>query len=138
MTAPAPPFEIDACDPTLFVRGVAHDVYRWLRDHDPVHWDAKNNLWVITKYEDVGYVERQPEIFCSAQGVRPNGGGGGADALSIVSMDDPEHARQRRLVSKGFTPSRITQLMEHIRELARELVDNVAARGECDFVDDIA
>jgi cytochrome P450 family 142 subfamily A polypeptide 1 len=134
----SPPFELDACDPTLFVRGVAHDVFRWMRENDPVYRDEKNGLWVVSKYEDVSYVERHPELFCSAQGVRPKGGGGGADALSIVSMDDPEHARQRRLVSRGFTPSRINALMEHIRELARELIDNVAARGECDFVDDIA
>ncbi len=136
MTAPAAPFEIDALDPTLYVRGVAHDVFRWMRENDPVHRDEINNLWVISKYEDVSYVERQPDLFCSAQGVRPKGGG--ADSLSIVSMDDPEHARQRRLISRGFTPSRINELMSHIRDLARELVDNVAARGSCDFVDDIA
>jgi cholest-4-en-3-one 26-monooxygenase len=135
-TTPTPPFEIDPLDPTLYVREVAHDVYAWLRTHDPVHRDEKNSLWIITKYDDVAYVERNPKLFSSAQGVRPKGGG--ADALSIVSMDDPEHARQRRLVSRGFTPSRINELMTHIRELARELVDNVAARGECDFVDDIA
>lgn len=137
-SVPAPPFEIDVLDPTLYVRGVAHDVYRWLRENDPVHRDEKNGLWVISKYDDVGYVERQPELFCSGQGVRPAGGGGGADALSIVSMDDPEHARQRRLVSRGFTPNRITQLMDHIRDIARELIGNVAARGQCDFVTDIA
>jgi cytochrome P450 family 142 subfamily A polypeptide 1 len=136
MTAPAPEFEIDACDPSLFVRGVAHDVYRWMREHDPVHRDEKNGLWVISKYEDVSYVERRPDLFCSKLGVRPKGGG--ADNLSIVSMDDPEHAHQRRLVSRGFTPSRINSLMQHIRELARELIGNVAARGECDFVNDIA
>ena len=137
-SVPAPPFEIDVLDPTLYVRGVAHDVFRWLRENDPVHRDDKNGLWVISKYDDVGYVERQPELFCSGQGVRPAGGGGGADALSIVSMDDPEHARQRRLVSRGFTPTRITELMDHIREIARELIENVAARGQCDFVADIA
>jgi cytochrome P450 family 142 subfamily A polypeptide 1 len=137
-SVPSPPFEVDVLDPTLYVRGVAHDVYRWLRENDPVHRDEKNALWVITKYDDVGYVERQPELFCSGQGVRPAGGGGGADALSIVSMDDPEHARQRRLVSRGFTPTRITQLMDHIRDIARELIENVAARGQCDFVADIA
>ena len=124
MTAPAPEFEIDACDPTLFVRGVAHDVYRWMRENDPVHRDEKNGLWVVSKYEDVSYVERRPDLFCSKLGVRPKGGG--ADNLSIVSMDDPEHAHQRRLVSRGFTPSRINALMQHIRELARELIDNVA------------
>jgi cytochrome P450 family 142 subfamily A polypeptide 1 len=138
MTAAAAPFDVDALDPTLYVRGVAHDVFRWMRENDPVHRDQKNDLWVVTKYDDISYVERQPDVFSSAQGVRPNGGGGGADALSIVSMDDPEHARQRRLVSRGFTPSRITGLMDHIRDLARELIDDVAARGECDFVDDIA
>ncbi|MDQ1476928.1 MAG: cholest-4-en-3-one 26-monooxygenase [Actinomycetota bacterium] len=136
MTAPAAPFEADALDPTLYVRGVAHDVFRWMRENDPVHRDEANGIWVVSKYEDISYVERQPELFCSGQGVRPKGGG--ADALSIVSMDDPEHARQRRLISRGFTGSRITQLMDHIRELARGLVDNVAAKGECDFVDDIA
>ena len=101
-----------------------------------MHWDERNNLWVISKYEDVSYVERQPELFCSGQGIRPKGGGAGN--LSIVSLDDPEHARQRRLVSRGFTPSRINQMFDHIRELARGLVDAVAARGECDFVEDIA
>ncbi len=136
MTAAATPFEIDALDPTLYVRGVAHDVFRWMREHDPVHRDEVNGLWVVSKYEDVSYVERQPELFCSAQGVRPKGGG--ADALSIVSMDDPEHARQRRLISRGFTPGRINQLFDHIRELAHGLVDDVAGRGSCDFVDDIA
>jgi cytochrome P450 family 142 subfamily A polypeptide 1 len=64
--------------------------------------------------------------------------GGGADSLSIVSMDDPEHARQRKLISRGFTGARITGLTDHIRDLARGLVDSVAARGSCDFVDDIA
>lgn len=136
MTAPAAPFELDALDPTLYVRGVAHDTFRWMRENDPVHRDEINGIWVVSKYEDVSYVERQPELFCSGQGVRPKGGG--ADALSIVSMDDPEHARQRKLISRGFTGGRITQLVDHIRDLARELVDNVAARGECDFVDDIA
>ncbi|MCU1466454.1 MAG: Cytochrome, partial [Actinomycetia bacterium] len=115
---------------------VAHDVFRWMRENDPVHRDEANGIWVVSKYEDISYVERQPELFCSGQGVRPKGGG--ADALSIVSMDDPEHARQRRLISRGFTGSRITQLMDHIRELARGLVADVAAKGECDFVDDIA
>jgi cytochrome P450 family 142 subfamily A polypeptide 1 len=127
---------LDALDPTLYVRGVAHETFEWMRTNDPVYRDDANGLWVITKHADIIAVERQPELFCSALGIRPKGGHGAN--LSIVSMDDPEHARQRKLVSRGFTPSRITQMMDHIRELARDLVDAVAARGECDFVDDIA
>ena len=106
MTAPAAPYQPDALDPTLYVRGVAHDVFRWLRENDPVHRDELNGIWVVSKYDDISYVERQPDVFSSAQGVRPKGGG--ADSLSIVSMDDPEHARQRRLISRGFTGARAT------------------------------
>jgi cytochrome P450 family 142 subfamily A polypeptide 1 len=128
--------DLDVLDPTLYVRGVAHETFDWLRANDPVHRDEANNIWVVTKYDDVSYVERHPELFSSAQGVRPKGGGAGD--LSIVSMDDPEHARQRRLVARGFTPSRVTAMIDHIREVARELVDAVAGRGECDFVEDLA
>ena len=73
MTAPAAPYEPDALDPTLYVRGVAHDVFRWMRENDPVHRDEVNGIWVVSKYEDISYVERQPELFCSGQGVRPEG-----------------------------------------------------------------
>ena len=136
MTTAEKPAVIDVLDPTLFVRGVAHDVFDWIRENDPVHRDDKNGLWVISKYDDVAYVERRPELFCSALGIRPTGGH--SANLSIVSMDDPEHARQRKIVSRGFTPSRINALVDHVRDLARELVDAVAAKGECDFVEDIA
>ena len=76
-----------------FYAGDPWPTYRWLRDEHPVYRDEVNGIWVVSKYEDISYVERQPELFCSGQGVRPKGGG--ADALSIVSMDDPEHARHR-------------------------------------------
>ena len=53
MTAPIAPVPPNALDPTLYVRGVAHDVFDWLRAHDPVHRDERNNIWVISKYDDV-------------------------------------------------------------------------------------
>jgi cytochrome P450 family 142 subfamily A polypeptide 1 len=128
--------EIDPLDPHLFVRGAAHPYFTWLREHDPVHWDERNRLWVVTKYDDVVSVERAPDPYSSAQGIRPHGGG--ADSLSIIALDDPEHARQRRLISKAFTPARINELMGRIREVARQLVDEIAPLGECDFVERIA
>jgi cytochrome P450 family 142 subfamily A polypeptide 1 len=110
------------------------DAYRWLRDHDPVHWDAKNGLWVLSRHEDVSHASRSPELYCSRYGVRPNL----AAPMSIVSMDDPEHARQRRLISRGFTPQRVKRLEPHVRELAREIIQEVRDRGEIDFVEDFA
>jgi len=110
------------------------DTYRWLRDHDPVHWDAVNRLWVLSRYEDVSHVSRHPERYSSKYGVRPR-----MDTpLSILTMDDPEHTRQRRLINKGFTPRQVKALAPHIRELCNEIIDDIQARGEIDFVEDFA
>jgi len=53
-------------------------------------------------------------------------------------MDPPQHERYRRLVSRGFTPRQAQLMKDRIDALAREIVDDVAARGECDLVADVA
>ncbi|MGH2793381.1 MAG: cytochrome P450, partial [Actinomycetota bacterium] len=55
-----------------------------------------------------------------------------------INMDPPQHTRLRKLVSHGFHPKRIHKLEPHIRDIARRIVDNVASRGECDFVEEIS
>jgi cholest-4-en-3-one 26-monooxygenase len=124
--------EIDILDPRLY--DAPWDTYRWLRDESPVHWDAGNELWVVSRHEDVSHISRHPERYCAAEGVRPRV----AVPMSIISMDDPDHTRQRRLINKGFTPRTVRQLSDHMRQLTNEIIDEIAARGECDFVEDFA
>ncbi|MGH9085801.1 MAG: cytochrome P450 [Acidimicrobiales bacterium] len=131
-TAPPPPCPIDVLDPRFY--DDPWDAYRWLRDHSPVHWDAANELWVISRHEDVSHISRHPERYSAADGVRPRV----AAPMSNISMDDPEHTRQRRIVSRGFTPSRVRALTDHIRDLSNEIIDEVAQRGQLDFVEDFA
>ena len=131
-STPAPPCEIDVLDPAFY--DDPWEAYRWLRRHAPIHWDAKNELWVISRHEDVSHISRHPERYSAAQGVRPKV----TVPMSIISMDDPEHTRQRRIVSRGFTPAKVRALTDHIRDLSREIVDEIAHRGEIDFVEDLA
>jgi cholest-4-en-3-one 26-monooxygenase len=131
-TAPTPPSPIDVMDPRFYDE--PWEGYRWLRHNAPIWWDAKNELWVISRHEDVSHISRHQELFSAAHGVRPKV----ASPMSIISMDDPEHTRQRRLVSKGFTPRVVRKLTDHMRELANEIIDEIAERGECDFVEDVA
>jgi cytochrome P450 len=56
----------------------------------------------------------------------------------MLNMDPPQHAKYRRLVSKGFTPKRVEMMTAHVGELAKAIVDRVAEQGECDFVDAVA
>lgn len=127
------PDAVDVLDPGLYA-GDPYPTYRWLLRNDPVHWDRHSDLWVVTRYADVSWVERNPEIFCSRKGVRPDQPGG----ISIITMDAPAHTTHRRLVNKGFTPRMVRNLADHIDEITSGVLDGVAAAGECDFVADVA
>jgi cholest-4-en-3-one 26-monooxygenase len=127
-----PPFDIDILDPRFY--DDPWEPYRWLRANAPLWWDARNEMWVVSRHEDVSHISRHQELYSAARGVRPKV----ASPMSIISMDDPEHTRQRRLVNKGFTPRMVRQLADHIRELSNEIIDEIAERGECDFVEDVA
>lgn len=120
---------IDILDP-YFYAGDPFPTFKWLRDNAPVWWDEKNSIWVVTKYDDVVFVSRNPNIFCSQQGVMPD-----ADTpISIITMDDPRHAQLRALISRGFTPRMVKSLEGRIRDIVQECVDAVADQGQCDLV----
>ena len=107
---------------------------RWLRENDPVHWSEKDQLWVISTFEDVSYVSKHQELFTSAQGVRP-----AMDTkLGLIDEAEPRHGRLRKLINRGFTPRMVKKLEVAFREITKEAIDAVSDKGECDFVTDIA
>jgi cytochrome P450 family 142 subfamily A polypeptide 1 len=111
-----------------------HDELAWLRANDPVHWDEAAGVWGISRYDDVKAVSTQPDVFSNAGGIRPDTG----PIAMMIDMDDPEHLRRRQLVNKGFTPRRVRDQEDRIREVVDRLIDQVGPQGGCDFVQDIA
>ncbi|MFA5885494.1 MAG: cytochrome P450 [Acidimicrobiia bacterium] len=108
--------------------------WAWMREHAPAYFDAKNEIWALTRYDDVLAVEKDPVAFSSYRAPRPHG-----DHLPmIISMDGQEHTRRRQLVSRGFTPRRVRDHEATVRRICKEIIDRVAPKGECDFVWDIA
>jgi cytochrome P450 family 142 subfamily A polypeptide 1 len=114
-----------------------HPGFRWMREQAPVYWDASadGGLWGISRYDDIMEVSRSPELFCSGKSSRPE-----RDSWipSMINLDDPLHKRRRNLVNKGFTPRRVADHEPMLRRLAKQLVDGISERGECDFVRDVA
>jgi cytochrome P450 family 142 subfamily A polypeptide 1 len=111
-----------------------HADWAWMREHAPAYWDAKNEVWAVTRYDDVLAAEKDPLTFSSERAPRPHG----QHLPMIISMDGLEHTRRRKLVSRGFTPRRVRDHEATIRRICTEIIDRVAPRGECDFVWDIA
>ncbi|MEA3054754.1 MAG: methyl-branched lipid omega-hydroxylase [Actinomycetota bacterium] len=96
--------------------------------------------WALTRYADVWHVSRHPDLFQSGKGVNiPDLPVEIGEFFgSMIAMDAPRHSQLRGLVQRGFTPRHIKQIDEHIDVTAARIVDGVAAKGECDFVTEIA
>jgi cytochrome P450 family 142 subfamily A polypeptide 1 len=110
------------------------DELAWIRHHEPVYWDEAGQVWGVSLYEDVIAVSKDAPTFSNAGGIRPD-----ADPMShMIDFDDPAHKRRRGLVNKGFTLRRVAAREERIREIARGLIEHNRAKGEFDFVMELA
>ncbi|MCS5637756.1 MAG: cytochrome P450 [Myxococcota bacterium] len=110
------------------------DRLRWLQDNEPVYWAEKDELWVVTRFEDITYVSKNQPIFTSAQGVRP-----ALDSrLGLIDEPEPRHGHLRAMINRGFTPRMVKNLETKFLEITTEALDAVAEKGECDFVEEIA
>jgi cytochrome P450 len=119
-----------------------------LRRERPVSWhppfegalmphDDDPGYWAVVRHADVVTVSRNPEVFCSGQGVMME------DvpqmvldaAQSFLAMDAPRHSTLRRLISAAFTPRHVARIEDQIRHQARAIVDDLlAGPPTCDFV----
>ena len=71
MAAAAIPFDANIIHPDDYVEDYPHEVWTYLREHDPVHWWDRTRgvpFWAITKHADIVEISKQPEVFRS--GVR--------------------------------------------------------------------
>jgi cytochrome P450 len=96
--------------------------------------------WVLTRQADILHVSKHPEIFSSAAGITLLDQPPEFNEFfsSMIAMDDPRHARLRRIISAGFTPRMLKRLEGSVQAIAASIVDEVADRGEVDFVVDVA
>jgi cholest-4-en-3-one 26-monooxygenase len=125
--------EIDLMD-GAFYSGDPFPAFEWMRGHAPVFHDERNDLWALSRYDDVRSAGTDPQVFSSGNGIRPKF----PPLPMMIDMDDPEHSRRRRLVSAGFTPRRVREMEGHIRAICDQVIDEVCEIGEADFVRDIA
>lgn len=125
---------------TMFTTDFADDPiphYRTLQDTCPVTRGPSlfgGQGVVISRYEDVLWALRHPEIFSSAEAVDV----GNEVPLIPLSVDPPEHAKYRRLLDPQFSPRKMAALEPEMRALVNDVIDRFAARGECDFHEEFA
>jgi cytochrome P450 len=139
---------VDLTDLDTFARGFPHDVFRLHRQLAPVWWHEPTRhtpdgegFWSVATYDEVLRVLHDPVTYSSETGGdRPYGGTIIQDlpvaGVVLNMMDDPRHARIRRLVTKGLTPAAVRNLEGELRRRMRLLLQSVG--DEFDFLVDLA
>jgi cholest-4-en-3-one 26-monooxygenase len=133
-------------DPATFAHGFPHETFRRLRADDPVshhdHPTWKRGYWVIARHADVVRVSRDSATFSNA----PNPfldaempeEGDAAMAELLISQDPPQHTKLRKLINKGFTPRRVAELEDRVRDRVDRIVGALDGQDGCDLVNDVA
>ncbi|CAM3455906.1 cytochrome P450 [Nocardioides dubius] len=117
-----------------------YPVYAQLRATDPLHHNAKDDLWAITRHADVVRALRDDTRFSNAMGVSLDASAWRPDAykvMSFLAMDPPRQTRLRKLVSRGFTPRRVQELAPRIQTLTEQYFDR-CLQGDLDWITDFA
>ncbi len=92
-------------------------------------FDPGQGHWALTRFDDVHFASRHPEIFSSSGGITI---GDQSPELteyfgSMIAMDDPRHQRLRGIVSRAFTPKVVARIEASVRDRARRLVADMVA-----------
>src|SRR5256886_7409182 len=103
--------------------------------------DQGPGYYALVRYADVVEASKHHEVFCSGKGATniPDLPAEFNEYFgSMINMDDPRHARLRRIVSRAFTPRMIQKFEGDVQRVAAAIVDDLLATGPCDFVEHVA
>lgn len=136
----------DLYDPATFANGHPAALYARLRAEAPVYRNPEPDgpgFWAVTRYQDVYDVDHdfqrfssEPTIMIADPGINESGMLG--DAKMMLMMDPPHHTAFRKLIRAEFTRPAAAGKAHRLQDLARQIVDEVIEKGECDFVSEVA
>ncbi len=154
MPTPLLPPGFDFTDPDIYAHRLPVAEFAELRRSAPIWWNAQppdvggfgdGGFWVVSKHRDVREVSLRSDVFSSAEkSVVPRykvtGGGGQIEAgrASMIMMDEPEHTRLRKIVSRGFTPRAVERLRAELGERAQRIAADASTLTSGDFVVQVA
>ena len=134
-------------DPTTYGNGMPYSELAKVRAEGPVVKmdDPITGVpyWVISRQKEMDFVSKNPALFSSASRSAfpmeyPQELVEGIHHKTIINMDPPLHQKVRRVVRAAFTPKMVDSYEAKFRDHAKSIVDAVAKRGECEFVEEVA
>jgi cytochrome P450/ferredoxin-NADP reductase len=115
-----------------------YEVYRQLRERAPVYYNARRDLYVVSRYADVSACLKNHEQMINALGNDMDGTHDSYGTGNLVAQDQPRHSVLRTVVRPSFAAREIFAMEEHVRKHARQLLAELQQRGGGDFATEFA
>lgn len=134
-------------DPDTYAEGMPYDELAKIRKSGPIHYmdDPKTGVpyWLVTGREEIDSISKNPTLFSSEARTALADEYTQEEIETIhsnmtINMDPPRQMKSRKIVRATFTPRAVDSYEARFREHAKNIVDAVASRGECEFVEDVA
>jgi cytochrome P450 len=135
---------VDLQDPDIFREGPPYEVFRHLRETDPVYWQEEARgpgYWALTRYADIKQVELDAETYSNEPSVLISDEGTGlGDEIRkhLIFSDAPHHTEHRKLLSKEIGLGRTRTARDGMERLVDSIIDLVIEDGEADLVEDLS
>jgi cytochrome P450 len=113
-----------------------YDAWRRLRDDAPVYRNDRYNFYAVSRFEDVLSASLDTETFSSAHGITLDSIPVAPAIPMMIMMDPPKHDLMRKVVNRVYTPRRVGEMEQRIRELCGEYLDPLVGAGGFDYVAD--
>ena len=132
------------------VQGCPYPYYQTMRAQCPVYQSPQTGMMYVTKYEDIRFIKKHPELFTSdmthsSRGKQQEAHArheqilstyGWAHVQVLQRTDPPAHNRWRQYIDRTFTASRVNEMKPYVDQMVHELIDAFIDQGECEFVRD--
>ena len=141
---PVPLADVDLNDLDRFVNGDAFGMLRTLRHEAPLFWSDEpgegSGYWSVTRYEDIEKIDKDSDTFTSTHFVNLEEPPLEFQDLrrSILESDGNRHLSLRKLLARDFSVAQLRRYEDFLRDLCTVTVETALAKGDIDFVDDIA
>jgi cytochrome P450 len=123
-----------------------------IREESPVYFMKELGAYYVSRYEDVRYVKKHPEIFSndiytwgSKRGGAPRNiaeeyraANGWKRVSTLQRTDPPVHSMYRALINDAFNVARVRKMTDYVETCVNDLIDRFVDRGTCDFVSEFA
>ena len=128
--------DVDLSDLGPFIAGREHELFRQLREHDPLHWNTEPNggpgYWSLTRYADIISVTDDPATYINGEGTQIPSRRVEGHTPTVHNVDPPRHTELRRVATPHLRSWKVKDWQDLIDTSSSAILDDITARSAAD------